>query len=105
MTPVEYLDAIQEDEERAEINNVSYEDECSPIESIASEELGGQIERWLGRLPEREKLVLSMRFGLMGFDAQTLEEVGERVKLTRERVRQVQMTGLYHLKRILVMNG
>ncbi len=101
VTPVESLDAIQEDDDRAEINNVSYEDECSPIESIASEELGGQIEKWLGRLPEREKLVLSMRFGLMGFDAQTLEEVGERVKLTRERVRQVQMTGLYHLKRML----
>lgn len=101
VTPVESLDAIKEDDDRAEVDQISYEDESTPIDSIALEELSGQLEKWVEHLPEKEKIVICMRFGLMGFDPQTLEEVGERVNLTRERVRQVQLNGLTHLKRMI----
>jgi RNA polymerase nonessential primary-like sigma factor len=59
----------------------------------------------LGELPQRHQDVLSRRFGLRGHDSGTLEEVGEAVGLTRERVRQVQMEGLKRLRRSLESQG
>ncbi len=49
-----------------------------------------EVERMLARLPPRERLVVELRFGLGEEDAMTLEEVGKRVKLSRERVRQIE---------------
>ena len=52
----------------------------------------------LGSLPERERMVLEYRFGLTGGQPKTLEEVGERFDVTRERIRQIQLTALAKIK-------
>jgi RNA polymerase primary sigma factor len=49
-----------------------------------------EVERMLARLNPRERLVVELRFGLGEEDAMTLEEVGKRLKLSRERVRQIE---------------
>jgi RNA polymerase nonessential primary-like sigma factor len=59
----------------------------------------------LAELNEKQREVLSRRFGLGGYDRQTLEEVGEAVGLTRERVRQIQMSALKALRDILRKHG
>jgi RNA polymerase primary sigma factor len=54
------------------------------------------LRRAVARLPERERTVIELRFGLEG-DAVTLAEVGRRLGLTRERVRQIEEKGLGRL--------
>lgn len=49
-----------------------------------------EIERMLGGLSQRERLIVELRFGLGTEDAMTLKEVGKRLKLSRERVRQIE---------------
>lgn len=60
---------------------------------------------WLDTLPENAREVIVRRFGLLGRDPETLEEVGENIGLTRERVRQLQIDALKRLKEILKEEG
>jgi RNA polymerase sigma factor (sigma-70 family) len=52
-------------------------------------------------LPDRERTVVMLRFGLGGDQPMTLEAIGQRLGLTRERVRQIEGTALEHLRRLL----
>ena len=52
----------------------------------------------LDALPERDREVIEMRFGLKGHDARTLEEVGRAFGVTRERIRQIENTTLKRLQ-------
>ena len=52
-------------------------------------------------LSEKQQEVLSSRFGLNGFDSDTLEIVGQEIGLTRERVRQIQLEALKDLETIM----
>ena len=52
-------------------------------------------------LSEKQQEVLSRRFGLNGFDSDTLENVGKEIGLTRERVRQIQLDALKDLETIM----
>jgi RNA polymerase nonessential primary-like sigma factor len=63
------------------------------------------LEEWVGTLSEREKEVLEGRFGLHGREPETLDVLGARLDLTRERVRQVQNEALAKLKRYLAQRG
>ena len=76
-----------------------------PEEQLAHEHLHASLEQCLNELNEKQREVLSRRFGLLGYERQTLEEVGKAVGLTRERVRQIQMTGLKVLREILIKRG
>ena len=49
-----------------------------------------EVERMLGSLTERERLIVELRFGLGKEEAMTLKEVGKQLKLSRERVRQIE---------------
>ena len=52
-------------------------------------------------LPDRERTVVTLRFGLGGEEPLTLERIGSRLGLTRERVRQIETAALEHLRRLL----
>jgi len=52
-------------------------------------------------LPDRERTVVTLRFGLSGEEPLTLERIGGRLGLTRERVRQIESAALEHLRRLL----
>ncbi len=54
---------------------------------------------------ERERRILLMRFGLDGKDRMTLEEVGKKLRLSRERVRQLEERGLMRLRRVTQRMG
>ena len=56
---------------------------------------------WLGRLSERQRLVIERRYGLNGTDVATLDCIAGELGLTRERVRQIQMEGLDNLRKII----
>ncbi|MCB5162033.1 RNA polymerase sigma factor RpoS [Marinomonas algarum] len=63
------------------------------------------IDLWLNELDEKQREVITRRFGLRGHEASTLEYVGEEIGLTRERVRQIQMEALRKLRLIIDKKG
>ena len=76
-----------------------------PAEQLAKEHLHASLEECLKELNEKQREVLCRRFGLEGYERETLEEVGKAVGLTRERVRQIQMSALKTLREILEAQG
>ena len=56
-----------------------------------------QVEAALNALSDREAEIIRLRFGLAGNESQTLEEVGRRFGITRERVRQIEAAALNKL--------
>jgi RNA polymerase nonessential primary-like sigma factor len=76
-----------------------------PAEMLANQHLHDKLEMCLNELNEKQREVLCRRFGLGGYERQTLEEVGKAVGLTRERVRQIQMSALKALREILEEHG
>ncbi|MCH2213945.1 MAG: sigma-70 family RNA polymerase sigma factor [Flavobacteriales bacterium] len=76
----------------------SSEDDPRPDDQLISQSLGLEIERSLHTLTAREADVIRLYFGLTGENPMTLEEIGQRFDLTRERVRQIKEKGLRRLK-------
>lgn len=76
-----------------------------PAELLVGDHLHERLEECLDQLNEKQREVLCRRFGLGGYDRQTLEEVGKAVGLTRERVRQIQMSALKALRDVLEERG
>lgn len=74
------------------------EDVPDPDEKVMDDSLKAEINRCLHTLSERERDVIVLYFGLGGVESCTLEEIGKRFDLTRERVRQIKEKGLRKLK-------
>jgi len=74
------------------------DDSPSPEHELINDSLRREIERALTTLTMREAEVLRSFFGLDGKAAMTLEEIGEKFDLTRERVRQIKEKGIRRLK-------
>lgn len=60
---------------------------------------------WLDNLPDQYRDVIIRRFGLLGRDPETLEQIGDNIGITRERVRQVQIDALKRLKDMIKDEG
>jgi RNA polymerase primary sigma factor len=71
----------------------------SPLESLAEADLASRLEDSLAQLTARERKVIRLRFGLGGSEAMTLDEIGRRFGLTRERIRQIEAHALAQLRR------
>ncbi len=84
-----YLDLIEDDEA------------LSPESKIQEEDFKSYLESLLLQLSPRQREVISRRFGLCGYKPQTLEEVGDSINLTRERVRQLQIEAMKKLKQLV----
>ena len=76
-----------------------------PAEMLQDDDMRASIGDWLGELSEKQREVVSRRFGLRGYETSTLEEVGREIGLTRERVRQIQVEALKRLRDILEKQG
>jgi len=71
---------------------------ASPVDSAAQSMLSEELEKALGKLSEREAMVLKLRKGLIDGREHTLEEVGAYFGVTRERIRQIENKALRKLK-------
>ena len=87
------------------VDTVFSETEQGPSEELQSSDMFTALDQWLDTLPEKQQEVLSRRFGLRGHDPATLEAVGLEVGLTRERVRQIQVSGLRALRKKIEQSG
>lgn len=72
--------------------------EESPDQPLIEGSLQQELKRALATLSEREAMVISLYFGLNGQQALTLEEIGDKYTLTRERVRQIKETATRKLR-------
>lgn len=93
------------DSEKALLDIISDDKGSGPENSTQDEDIKYSIVRWLEELNPKQREVLARRFGLLGYDASTLEDVGREIGLTRERVRQIQVEALRRLRELLSMQG
>ena len=85
-------------EENSLLDIIENDDLPSPDNSLMSESLKTEIGRALSSLSEREAEVIKLYFGLETDSAHTLEEIGARFNLTRERVRQIKEKAIRRLR-------
>jgi RNA polymerase nonessential primary-like sigma factor len=76
-----------------------------PRATVEHEDLNCTLERLISTLSRKQQEVLARRFGLRGYRPATLEQVGEEIGLTRERVRQIQLEALGQLRASLIEEG
>ena len=89
------------DEDESELGDLVADDGVSEPFEEASEHIQREgIRKALDALPERERQVIELRYGLSGMEPLTLEEVGRAFGVTRERIRQIENNTLKKLKRL-----
>lgn len=69
-----------------------------PAEKMQQQDLHEAVEEFMEYLSDRERQVISLRYGLDGGDGHTLEEIGKVLNVTRERVRQIQQKAIRKLR-------
>ncbi|MCA3907574.1 RNA polymerase sigma factor RpoS [Vibrio vulnificus] len=93
------------DGEKALLDIIPDANNSDPEVSTQDEDMRVSLIHWLEELNPKQKEVLARRFGLLGYEPSTLEEVGQEIGLTRERVRQIQVEGLRRLREVLIKQG
>ena len=100
------LDApIRNSEEESLGDLIEDTEVINPIDEIHREQLTGTLDSLLVHLTERERDVLSQRFGLGGQPGHTLQEIANLLGLSRERVRQIQAGAIARLRELGVERG
>ncbi|RKX64467.1 MAG: RNA polymerase subunit sigma, partial [Thermodesulfobacteriota bacterium] len=69
-----------------------------PFDAVTHAELSTKLQIILATLTPREQEILRLRFGLGGGSEYTLEEIGKRFKVSRERIRQIEKRALQKLR-------
>jgi len=96
------LDAPLSDEDSTQFGDLVGDDNAvDPAENLSDRDLQEEITDLLHVLDDRERKIINSRFGLDGGKARTLEEVGKKFGVTRERIRQLQNIALNKLRRAL----
>lgn len=80
---------------------VGDENAVSPFENLRAKNLNNDLHSMVDSLDPREAEIIKLRFGLDGHDELTLEEVGRKFKVTRERVRQLQNLALSKMRKAM----
>lgn len=96
---------IGSENDKALLDIIADEKGCGPEEDLQDKDIKCSIVRWLEELNPKQREVLARRFGLMGYEPSTLEDVGAEIGLTRERVRQIQVEALRRLRDMLGHQG
>jgi RNA polymerase nonessential primary-like sigma factor len=93
------------DSDKPLLETLSDDESQSPLEILQDNAIQKNLSYWLYQLADKQRDVICRRYGLCGFENETLEQVAWELGVTRERVRQIQMDGLKRLKEILESNG
>jgi len=89
------------DSDKALLDVIADDKSAGPEGDLQSQDISNNIIYWLNELNSKQREVLARRFGLLGYEAATLENVGSEIGLTRERVRQIQVEALKRLRDML----
>ena len=95
----------ERDSDRSLLDTIPDEQNPDPATILQNDDVQRHIDIWLAQLNEKQRAVVERRFGLYGRESGTLEEVGNEIGVTRERVRQIQIEVLKRLRQILEREG
>jgi RNA polymerase primary sigma factor len=96
------LDASLGDEDSNRISDVVEDERAdTPYEQLEEKTNTNLVRAMLGKLDDREATILQLRFNLNGEREETLEEIGKRFGVTRERIRQIQEMALTKLRKMI----
>ena len=96
---------IGKDEDRSLLDAIPDDNNPDPSQLLQDADLNEKLDLWLDQLNDKQRIVVKRRFGLGGQEKATLEQVGNEIGVTRERVRQIQIDALRRLRKILESEG
>jgi len=96
---------LSKDSDKSILDAIPDENNGDPALLLQDEDFNRHLELWLSQLNDKQKRVVEGRFGLNGHKMSTLEEVGNDIGVTRERVRQIQVEALSKLRDIMEREG
>lgn len=96
---------VNRDSETSLMESIPDENCEDPTITLQNNDVHGNLELWLSKLSDKHRDVVERRFGLNRNETATLEEVGNAIGVTRERVRQIQIEALKKLRDILESDG
>ncbi len=96
--PISLETPIEEDADSEYGDFIEDKNSPQPAEIATQNLLREHLQQALGRLPDREAHILELRYGLLDGEAHTLEDVGRKIGVTRERVRQLEAQALNRLR-------
>ncbi|NOR19621.1 MAG: sigma-70 family RNA polymerase sigma factor, partial [Xanthomonadales bacterium] len=103
--PTAYTDSASINGNKSAVESIADDQGHTPESEYAQHAAGELLGHWLNLLPRQQRIVVEHRFGLHGKGRSTLEEVGQLLGVTRERVRQVQLAALTRLREISRREG
>jgi RNA polymerase nonessential primary-like sigma factor len=93
------------DDDPGPLDSIPDEPGTEPPQCVHQERVTAMVDAWLMKLDEKQRAVVEQRFGLHGCRRMTLEQIGQEIGVTRERVRQIQLEALNNLKRMMESQG
>ncbi|MDH5190380.1 MAG: RNA polymerase sigma factor RpoS [Gammaproteobacteria bacterium] len=96
---------LSKDADKSILDAIPDENNIDPATALQDETVKANLDEWLAKLSDKQREVVERRFGLHGHEISTLEEVGNEIGVTRERVRQIQVEALRRLREILEEDG
>lgn len=93
------------DPDKSLLDTLPDEHNLDPSLLLQNDVVKEHIDTWLNQLTEKQCAVVEHRFGLHGREVATLEEIGNELGVTRERVRQIQIEAIKRLRQILIREG
>ena len=87
------------------LDAITNDDELGPTELLQNSSMKSNVVTWLNELADKQREVVCRRYGLLGYEIETLEQVARELGVTRERVRQIQMDGLKKLRSVIETEG
>lgn len=103
--PSSLEDSVGQDDDRNLMDVMEDHNQRSPEHEATEKIIEERMEQFISQIPDREQEILCMRFGMRGRESHTLEEIGKSLKLSRERVRQIEGRALRRLKVIMAEHG
>jgi RNA polymerase nonessential primary-like sigma factor len=79
--------------------------DAEPSRCAQKEAMNNIVDHWVCELNEKQRAVVERRFGLHGYRRATLEQIGNEIGVTRERVRQIQLDALKNLRTMMEKDG
>jgi len=96
---------VDGDGDRSLLDAIPDNTSSDPASLLQNNQVSKHLDVWLDSLPDKQREVILRRFGLRGHNVSTLEQVGDDVGVTRERVRQIQVEALKKLRKSMERDG
>ncbi len=93
------------DEESGPVERLTARRRDDPSRRAQKDAVHDLVDHWVCELSDKQRAVVERRFGLHGYRRATLEQIGEEIGVTRERVRQIQLDALKNLREMMESQG